>query len=90
MYRKVTRLSTSCQEEGSRTLESTCERERGKGLAREQIARAVGEYESGKSIAQIAKLLEFNPAAIWRALKMQGVEMRPKGFQPQGRPGRLQ
>ncbi|MCU1557720.1 MAG: hypothetical protein JWN09_1715 [Microbacteriaceae bacterium] len=62
---------------------------RGRKLSREQIAEAVREYEAGKSIAQIAVLLGFNPAAIWRALKIQGVQMRPKGFQPRGRPARL-
>lgn len=58
-------------------------------MSREQIADAVREYEAGKSIAQVAKILGFHPAAIWRAFKIQGVEMRPKGFQPKGRPPRL-
>jgi AraC-like DNA-binding protein len=62
---------------------------RGRKLSRDQIAQAVREYEAGESIAQIAVLLGFNPAAIWRALKIQGVQMRPKGFQPKGRPARL-
>lgn len=62
---------------------------RPKRLDREQIAQAATAFEFGKSIAQIAKLLEFNPVVIWWALKMQGFEMRPKGFQPKGRPSRL-
>jgi transposase-like protein len=62
---------------------------RGRKVSRDQIAQAVREYEAGKSIAEVAKMLGFNPAAIWRALKIQGVQMRPKGFQPKGRPARL-
>ncbi len=63
---------------------------RGKKLTREQIAKAVVQYEAGKSISEVARALEFTPTAIWRALKVEDVHMRPKGFQPKQGPVGLQ
>jgi hypothetical protein len=53
---------------------------RGRKLSRDQIAQTVREYEAGKSIAQIAKILEFHPAAIWRALKIPRRGQPNQGF----------
>lgn len=48
----------------------------------DQIATAISEYEAGSTIALIAQGLGLSYGAIRRALKLAGVKMRPRGFQP--------